>query len=54
MNGNPRAAFFDAIADKWDGWECLTSLRQGFATGFDAMGVNPDEPCSTWAAARGI
>jgi len=43
MNGNPRAAFFDAIADKWDGWECLTSLRQGFATGFDAMGVNPDE-----------
>ena len=43
MNGNPRAAFFDAIADKWDGWECLTSLRQKFATGFDAMGVNPDE-----------
>ncbi len=24
MNGNPRAAFFDAIADKWDGWECLS------------------------------
>jgi demethylmenaquinone methyltransferase/2-methoxy-6-polyprenyl-1,4-benzoquinol methylase len=43
MNGNPRAAFFDAIADKWDGWECLTALRQKFATGFDAMGVNPDE-----------
>jgi ubiquinone/menaquinone biosynthesis C-methylase UbiE len=43
MNGNPRAEFFDVIADKWDGWECLTALRQKFVTGLDAMGVNPDE-----------
>ena len=43
MNRNPRAAFFDAIADKWDGWECLTALGHKFAAGFDAIGVNPDE-----------
>ena len=43
MNGNPRAAFFDAIADKWDGWESLDELGRKLADGFDAMGVSPDE-----------
>jgi ubiquinone/menaquinone biosynthesis C-methylase UbiE len=43
MNENPRAEFFDAIADKWDGWENLNELSQKLAMGFEAMGVNPDE-----------
>jgi demethylmenaquinone methyltransferase/2-methoxy-6-polyprenyl-1,4-benzoquinol methylase len=43
MNENSRSAYFDSIADKWDGWDCLTALRHKFAAGFDAMGVNADE-----------
>jgi len=40
---NPRAAFFDAIADKWDGWEDLVALRRRMAAGLSHMGLGARE-----------
>lgn len=38
-----RAAFFDTIAEAWDGWDDLTLLGQRFAAGLETLGVGPDE-----------
>jgi demethylmenaquinone methyltransferase/2-methoxy-6-polyprenyl-1,4-benzoquinol methylase len=43
MNPNPRAVFFDGIADKWDGWEDLAALKRKLAIGLDKLGVCADE-----------
>jgi ubiquinone/menaquinone biosynthesis C-methylase UbiE len=43
MISNPRTAFFDGIADKWDGWEDLPLLAQKLAAGLDELGVGADE-----------
>lgn len=45
MNGsqNPRVVHFDAIADKWDGWDDLVLLRQRLESGLAAFGVGPQE-----------
>ena len=43
MSTNPRAAFFDGIADKWDGWEDLAVLARRLAAGLEELGVGPDE-----------
>jgi ubiquinone/menaquinone biosynthesis C-methylase UbiE len=40
---NPRAAFFDAIADKWDGWDDLNLLGRRMSDGLTRMGVGPSE-----------
>lgn len=38
-----RAAFFDAIADQWDGWDDLSALAQRLAAGLEALGLERDE-----------
>ncbi len=43
MNANPRAAFFDSIAEKWDGWEDTVALTRKLVTGLEDLGVGPDE-----------
>ncbi len=43
MTDNPRAAFFDAIAKQWDGWEDLPVLMERLGAGLDAFGVEPGE-----------
>jgi demethylmenaquinone methyltransferase/2-methoxy-6-polyprenyl-1,4-benzoquinol methylase len=40
---NPRSAYFDGIADRWDGWEDLETLPARLATGLDELGVGSDE-----------
>jgi ubiquinone/menaquinone biosynthesis C-methylase UbiE len=40
---NPRSAFFDAIADKWDGWDDLAALARRMSAGLSHMGLGPDE-----------
>ena len=40
---NPRAAFFDAIADKWDGWDDLVTLGRRMSAGLSRMGLGPEE-----------
>lgn len=43
MNVDPKAAFFDEIADKWDGWEDLPSLAEKLSAGIEEFGVGPNE-----------
>lgn len=43
MIDDPKAAFFDHIADKWDGWEDLPSLAAKLGAGLDEFGVGPNE-----------
>ncbi len=43
MNTNPKASFFDGIAEKWDGWEDLDALARKLATGLEELGVGADE-----------
>jgi ubiquinone/menaquinone biosynthesis C-methylase UbiE len=40
---DPKAAYFDGIADKWDGWEHLPSLSARIAAGLGELGVVPSE-----------
>ncbi len=40
---NPRSAYFDAIADKWDGWDDLVLLAKRMAAGLAHFGVKPHE-----------
>jgi demethylmenaquinone methyltransferase/2-methoxy-6-polyprenyl-1,4-benzoquinol methylase len=40
---NPRAAFFDAIADKWDGWDDLDLLSRRMSEGLARMGLGASE-----------
>jgi ubiquinone/menaquinone biosynthesis C-methylase UbiE len=43
MSGNPRAVYFDGIAEKWDGWEDLDALSVKLAAGLEELGVGADE-----------
>jgi demethylmenaquinone methyltransferase/2-methoxy-6-polyprenyl-1,4-benzoquinol methylase len=43
MTSNSRTAFFDGIADKWDGWDDLDALARRMAAGFEQLGIAPDE-----------
>jgi demethylmenaquinone methyltransferase/2-methoxy-6-polyprenyl-1,4-benzoquinol methylase len=43
MGVNEKAAFFDGIADKWDGWDDLDALAEKLAAGLAGFGVRPDE-----------
>jgi ubiquinone/menaquinone biosynthesis C-methylase UbiE len=43
MTMNPRAAFFDAIAEKWDGWEDLAVLERRLAAGLEELGLGDEE-----------
>lgn len=43
MIDNPRAAFFDSIAEKWDGWEDLPALARKLAAGLDEIGAGAGE-----------
>ncbi|HUT77464.1 MAG TPA: class I SAM-dependent methyltransferase [Polyangia bacterium] len=43
MTTNPRIAFFDGIAVKWDGWEELEALGHKLAAGLDELGVGVNE-----------
>jgi demethylmenaquinone methyltransferase/2-methoxy-6-polyprenyl-1,4-benzoquinol methylase len=43
MIENPRTAFFDGIADKWDSWEDLPALATRLAAGLAQLGLRPDE-----------
>ena len=40
---NPRSAFFDAIAEKWDGWDDMVGLQRRLGTGLAQMGLSPQE-----------
>jgi len=40
---NPRSAHFDAIADKWDGWDDLAVLAQRLGAGLASFGLHEDE-----------
>lgn len=40
---NPRSAYFDSIADKWDGWDDLVLLQRRMTAGLDHFGVRPNE-----------
>ena len=41
-NGSKRA-YFDGIADQWDGWEDLDEVRRKLAFGLAGMGLRPGE-----------
>jgi ubiquinone/menaquinone biosynthesis C-methylase UbiE len=43
MTVNPRAAFFDGIADQWDGWEDIATLQDRLAAGLEELGVGESE-----------
>ncbi len=43
MTENHRVAFFDGIAELWDGWEDLPSLSGRLAAAFLDLGLGPDE-----------
>jgi ubiquinone/menaquinone biosynthesis C-methylase UbiE len=40
---NPRSAFFDAIADKWDSWDDMSLLQRRMAAGLKEFGLGPQE-----------
>ena len=43
MTVDPRRAYFDDIADRWDGWDDLSALGRRLAEGLDQLGVGLDE-----------
>jgi demethylmenaquinone methyltransferase/2-methoxy-6-polyprenyl-1,4-benzoquinol methylase len=43
MTDNPKTAFFDGIAEKWDGWEDLAAMRARLAEGLEELGVGANE-----------
>ena len=43
MTDNPRTAFFDDIASRWDGWEDLPAMASRLAAAFTELGLAPDE-----------
>jgi ubiquinone/menaquinone biosynthesis C-methylase UbiE len=43
MTENPKTAFFDGIADRWDGWEDLAAMNAKLAAGLEELGVGADE-----------
>jgi ubiquinone/menaquinone biosynthesis C-methylase UbiE len=43
VNANPKAAYFDEIADQWDGWEDPGALSLKLDAGLEQLGVGADE-----------
>lgn len=43
MSTEAKAAFFDGIADRWDGWEDLPALAENLSRGLDEFGVAENE-----------
>lgn len=43
MSVNPKVAFFDGIAERWDGWEDLELLATRLDAGLATLGVEPGE-----------
>ena len=43
MSNHAKVAFFDGIAERWDGWECLKSLARNLDHGLQSFGVEADE-----------
>lgn len=43
MDNAGRSSFFDRIAEQWDSWEDLSSLRQKLASGLDEFAVRSNE-----------
>jgi len=43
IRAGAKTEFFDGIAEKWDGWEDLSTLAGRFGAGLDALGVRPEE-----------
>lgn len=43
MTANPKAEYFDGIAERWDGWEDLPALARRLDEGLAALGLQPDE-----------
>ncbi|HPM77397.1 MAG TPA: class I SAM-dependent methyltransferase [bacterium] len=43
MSSPEKRAYFDSIADKWDGWEDLVALPGRLREGLSALGVRPGE-----------
>jgi len=43
MSGNPKAAFFDGIAGKWDGWEDLPALARRLDAGLRELALGENE-----------
>jgi ubiquinone/menaquinone biosynthesis C-methylase UbiE len=43
MSTEAIAAFFDGIADRWDGWEDLAALASRLDGGLADLGLTPDE-----------
>jgi ubiquinone/menaquinone biosynthesis C-methylase UbiE len=43
MSENPRAEYFDGIAEQWDGWECQATLAARLDAGLAELGVGADE-----------
>jgi demethylmenaquinone methyltransferase/2-methoxy-6-polyprenyl-1,4-benzoquinol methylase len=43
ISNDAKAAYFNGIAKKWDGWEDLPALGAKLAAGLDDLGVGPNE-----------
>jgi len=43
ISDDPKAMFFDGIAEKWDGWEDLPTLTAKLAAGIEDLGVGSAE-----------
>lgn len=43
MTSDPKAEYFDGIAERWDGWEDLEVLARRLDEGLAALGLRPDE-----------
>jgi ubiquinone/menaquinone biosynthesis C-methylase UbiE len=43
MSDDAKAAYFDGIAGKWDGWEDLPALAAKLGAGLGELGVGPNE-----------
>ena len=59
MDDNTKRAYFDGIADRWDGWEDLDEVHRKLVSGLDGMGVKPGETvadvgCGTGNLARAL
>ncbi len=43
MEKDPRAVYFDGIAESWDGWQDLPALSEELAGGLARFGLRPEE-----------
>ncbi len=43
MHSNPKARYFDGIADQWDDWQDLDLVAQKLAAGLEDIGVTEEE-----------